>query len=606
MTDVSVFVPASEVFPESSTSFEAFASLVRGLSRTDTLFWCARINLELCNPSKADPVRLQEQLILKFFDKDQIERLIDFSRGRKGGAREVAVFHRPQLLELMRWTALLSEDQDNDGVSFEDPNARRRFAEAALIAGDVWARWVFRDRVRDTGNVLEDRKRAITAFKLGVASNAPAIDMMNMLARGISLYRSSFTSHYPTADEEFRDAMGMSLDHYQACVAMMAINFTKVTKDGPDAGPGIIRVDRLAEGLPSEAGRCLVQFVQRESQTADDLRAALGADVVMDDFVPPFDYKPLREKPILRTPDGRAIILDPVFFSEKAAVGPLFAMAAALKTSGRAKRVNTVFGAFGRAFEDYVLSILRSIYPAPSPHLADRLLCNVKESTAQGEVEIADALLLDVNDAVLFEAKAGFIPDGTMHPDSPESYFAALRGKYGVTPGAPNDRAIKGVGQLARSIRMIANAAVPVISAELHSIRTLFPVLVVYDAALDSPGHADFFAEEFRAALEPTQLDRDGFMRLGRFRIAPLTLMTLPELERLESSVKHFRLVDMLREYASVAPNGPRPSLHDFWVANAKRFRCFASTELADRALRALDETAQIMFPGLQRDEAAH
>jgi hypothetical protein len=62
----------------------------------------------------------------------------------------------------------------------------------------------------------------------------------------------------------------------------------------------------------------------------------------------PYDLKALRQRLILRASDGRAIIIDPVFYAEKATVGPLFFLAAGL-AKGNA---NELFGAFGEALRD--------------------------------------------------------------------------------------------------------------------------------------------------------------------------------------------------------------------------------------------------------------
>ncbi len=77
-----------------------------------------------------------------------------------------------------------------------------------------------------------------------------------------------------------------------------------------------------------------------------------------------------------------------------------------------------------------------------------------------------------------------------------------------------------------------------------HGLYT--PILVVYDCSLDSPGHAEFFAEEFVGALEPDLICDNGYLKKGRFRIAPVILMTIEDLEILESSVETFGLVDFL------------------------------------------------------------
>jgi hypothetical protein len=134
MPRVGVFVPVSAIYPEVTSDFATFCSLVRSLSRTDTLFWCARLNLILSNPENRDRIGKQEYVIRRFLDDDQIEHLRRFA-AEHGGADGVAVFLRAQLLELMRWTCLLAEDHPNDGETFEDPDVRRTFLRL------VGARW---------------------------------------------------------------------------------------------------------------------------------------------------------------------------------------------------------------------------------------------------------------------------------------------------------------------------------------------------------------------------------------------------------------------------------------------------------------------------------
>src|SRR5262245_16627698 len=68
----------------------------------------------------------------------------------------------------------------------------------------------------------------------------------------------------------------------------------------------------------------------------------------------------------------RAVILDPTFFSEKVSIGPLFH----LLTHARDGKANEIFGAFGLAFEDYAIGILRRMYPDRAG-LASRLRCPV-------------------------------------------------------------------------------------------------------------------------------------------------------------------------------------------------------------------------------------
>ncbi len=58
---IKVFLPISEIFPDIESDLKTFKSLLRELSRTDALFWCARLKevhpksctVEICG--KCDP-----------------------------------------------------------------------------------------------------------------------------------------------------------------------------------------------------------------------------------------------------------------------------------------------------------------------------------------------------------------------------------------------------------------------------------------------------------------------------------------------------------------------------------------------------------------------
>lgn len=604
MSNVGVFVPVSAIFPEMTADFETFCSLVRGLSRTDTLFWCARLNLLLSNPENRSRVDTQEYMIRLFLDNEQIERLNRFAVAH-GGAERVSLFLRAQLLELIRWTCLLAEDHTDDGETFGDPSVRRRFVQAALIASDMWAKRLYEGKLLSTGNVPEDRRRAMAVIRQGVSANAPAVELMQVLARGVSMYRESFQLGYKDADGEFVAATDLTLDQYMACLCAIVVHFARVNPESAGKNPGGFRLETIKASLPNDMATAMDRYIKLESQTPDELRNALWQPErtsVELDGTEPFDHTPLRERPILRTADGRAIILDQVYFSEKTSVGPLFALVKAVARAGKGNRVNTVFAAFGVAFEIYVNGLLRAMYPSPPPPLLDRLICNPHSRTAHGDdVEVADALLLDAAEAVLFEAKGAFVREDAAQADSIDAYLNELRKKYGVSVGGSRDRRVKGAGQLARAIRSLATKELTLAAAapDWERVRCVYPVLVVYDTSLSSPGHAEFFEEEFAQALEPEDRSHSGYMRKGPLMVAPLTVMTVADLEGLESSVQNFRLLDLLRDYANATRAGVRMSLHDFMASTQGRYRFIYSKELADRACKVLEETGRMMFPGV-------
>ena len=376
------FVPMPEIFPDQGDDFASFCSLVQTLSRTDTIFWCSRLSLILSNPHVETEVGKQQYAVAHFFDAEAFGRLDRFLR-KHPSAR---VFFREQMLELVRWTCLLAGDLPGDGTTYENPEMRRRFATAALMAGDLWGRRVYLDGLPLTDDRLVDRRRAIVALRDGVVMTAP--DIMRVLMRGDAFYRGAFQSAYAKAEAEFLASTGLTLDQHMTCVRNMLIHYGYISPEDPSKGKfGGFRISELRDTIPPAMQGPFDCFVRLESQTADELRAGLWGDRPAGDVreTDPFDTRPLRERPILRTADGRAIILDHIFFTDKASVGPLFAIVKTLDERGQYGRINEVFRAFGNAFEGYINELLRSMYPS-SPLLLGRLLCNPRAHTSKGKI----------------------------------------------------------------------------------------------------------------------------------------------------------------------------------------------------------------------------
>jgi hypothetical protein len=209
----SVYVPLSVAFPGVADDFGSFRSLVQSLSRTDTIFWCARLNLILSNPHNRDERGKQQYAVGQLFDAREIELLNRFMAAHPSAR----VLFREQLLELLRWTCLFSSDQPDDGKTFVDPDVRRRFAQAALMASDLWGGRVYRAGLPLSGDPLGDRRRNMPVLRAGVSARAP--DATRVLVRGDAFYQGAFQEGYSEADAEFLKAVGLTMDEYMACLS---------------------------------------------------------------------------------------------------------------------------------------------------------------------------------------------------------------------------------------------------------------------------------------------------------------------------------------------------------------------------------------------------
>ncbi len=586
IVEVATQVSFSAIFPGETSDFASFRALVQGLSRTDAIFWCARLNLILSNPQNADEIGKQRYCIERFCDAQEIARGERFAQEYQS----VRWFFREQLLELMRWVCLLADDLPNDGNSFDDPQMRRRFLKAALMASDLRGDRLFPDGLPATGDHSADRLCLIVSLRDAVRER-PA-DIMQVLVRGETIYGRAFPARYPDAEAQFLAANGITLRQYLDCVSTVDVFFGNMHPQAvtPENWGGI-RIGPSREQIPQAMREPFDRYMTLESQTVDELRAALWGEQRPDgvDAAAPFDPRALRERPLLRTPDGRAIILDLAFFAEKAAVGPLFTLASWLSSRGEKRQAEPVFRAFGDAFEDYVTGILRTMYPE-SPLLTNRLACDLRGRLKDGTTpQIADACLIEVTRAVTFECKGVFIPESATR--DAESYQGSVREKYGGK---------KGAGQLGRWIRDIATGEVTPIGQDWSQVEHVYPVLVAYDDRIDRPGHPELLDEKFAKALKPDLvLPGGGSWRKGRFTVAPPTVMPLDVLELLESSVKNFSLADLLGDYVAARQLGGNLELHHFLAVTERTKYRLSRSAFAARALALLGGVRDRMFPHL-------
>lgn len=583
---IGVYVPVSEVFHDIQSDISTFRSLLSDLSKTDTLFWCARLNLVVSASASTDSLGAQQFDLNQFFTSRDIQAINDFAHSH-GGASRIKVFFRGQILELFRWVALLSIDHPGDGKTYEDPQIRRKFAQAALIASDIWANRIFKNKFSLDGGIDLARRRALGPNRNSVEGITAAPELTQSLGRGWALFNKYLPKYCYSFDADFFSATAISVEQYFIAFAAMFTSFMN-----PRNNSGIFNVRSLRED--SRFGDVFSRYLELESQEPDELKQSLWAGISHDisryEDAPIAYYRPLRDKPILRTEDGRGIIVDPTFYSEKASIGPLFHMLKSPKYKS-----DDLFNAFGHAFEDYVLDILERMF-ASSEVLAKRFSRNIQiADSASNSIEI-DGLLNDALEVVLFEVKSGFIPETATLCDDYETLLQSMRNKYSVTSNSNGRLKLKGVGQLARAAESLATKKWAGKDDEFRTLQNIYPVLIVHDTFLTSPVYGSFFSSEFAAHLQPDSTLSSGVFIKRDVKIVPVIVMSIDDLENLETSVEHFAFRDLLADYSRSCPDRLM-SLHNF-IAFSTQYRdaMYHNRNLASSALDILDKCGEIVF----------
>ena len=114
---------------------------------------------------------------------------------------------------------------------------------------------------------------------------------------------------------------------------------------------------------------------------------------------------------------------------------------------------------------------------------------------------------------------------------------------------------------------------------------------------MNAPIYGDFLASEFKAYLKPDSELRSGDFQKGRCRVRPLILMTVEDLENLETSTKHFGLRDLFSDYSHTCPDRI-VSLHNYIATSSYSKKMFHNQWLAGKAMELLDKSLRTVFPG--------
>jgi hypothetical protein len=352
------------------------------------------------------------------------------------------------------------------------------------------------------------------------------------------LFSRYLPAHLPAFDELFWRSTGLTLRQY--FISASAI-LDRTFSDKPESE----RTFKTEYVQDSSAFRkTFNKFIRMSAQTPEQWAQTLAG-------WPDSGYRSLRERPIFSFARDRSIIFDPTFYIDNLTVAPLF------RVISQGVSSNAAFGAFGMAFEDYASQLLRERFPSGSGVLFERLRCNVNGKTSAGQSFEVDAVLNDISSVAMFEMKAAWIREDTITAADPQVFLDEIRRKYGYI--ADSDERPKGVAQLARSVGAVVRREWLGRDKEYAGATTLFPVLIVFDVRMATPGTGHFLAEELRSLL--------GSVPSGKF-VHPLIVMTVSDLEQLVFGVESLSLPEFLRAYSS-ADADRTSSVHNF-IANSR------------------------------------
>ncbi len=528
---------------------------------------------------------MQQRGLVQFLTPEEIKAINYFVlKNQNGNTNKVTIFFRGQILELMRWVLLYCKDHQNDGETFNDPSIRRKFAQTLLIASDLWSKRIFDNRFSLDGGIEVARERALGTIRKSIEGNSLCPDLERSFGRGWTIFYDHFPKFYPLFSDEFKSVAGFSVEEYFSCLLTMAVHFNNSKIDNS----GIFNSKTFADSLATKA--IFQQYLAFESQSVNNLRDALWSSnqnvIEGNEFATDYNYLSLRQRPILLAEDGRAIILDTIFFNEKAMIGPIFML-----IKGKPGEANKIFTAFGNAFEEYACDILKRMFCKES--LEKQLNCKWKVSGNEGEIEI-DACLNKNQMAVIFEMKAVWIREDKILEENYENYSKHLLEKYGVSQDTSKVNKVKGIGQLARTLKLITTDIICERNQTFSQVKDICPVLLVYDSLLTAPAYGSFLNMEFEKLLHAEyKLDFDQLKKKG-IKIHPLIVMDIEDLENLECSIKHFDFNALLSDYSNVCSDR-LTSLNNFIAGSKYNNSMYRNKYLSSKTLELFKITKQLI-----------
>lgn len=545
MPTIRVLLPLAAVYPDTPRSVKSFQAVLKDLSRTDTLFYIARLNTIVSKPALFAPAdgqrRVDEQrraLAFLALGQETRSKIDDFAKAH-GGTGKVIVICRGQLLELLRWVTLFCKDHADDGVTFEDENKREKLFQAILLASEIWSRRVYANINAAASNNLQSEAHKLALIRRSQTENDLTLPGPVAFGRGWELFHSQMCTALPEFDTWFTNTTGLTLKQHYAVTVLLNAKFQEAVRSMPDGEPDNIGVfDIRTVSQETQIQEQVDQYLKITARSVNELATAVwpSGQPKSDPFNAPPDYPflGLRTHPLLRSTDDRCIILDPIFFRDLALSGVLFKLPTAQRQVALEK--------FGKAFEGYCQAILSRMFPTV-PGLVQQLFTNIDIVERGNRVGELDACLVQTSGTLVFESKAAWLRDDMLNQGAELAFLAHLDERYADEK--------KGTGQLASVLRHLSKLPRAEWPECLRDTQIFFPVIISYS-------HMGYsFAEHLLSQFESQLGVRGGrwhpypeLIGVSAFKVAPLCVLSISELEILEEVAKNAELGRVFVEYA--------------------------------------------------------
>lgn len=537
-----IYITYSELTGEQPTESE-LTEIISSLRQRPTFLMLCLLNLvlSLFDHGTDREVAQSHDDIKDYLLDDYLLNLLKL-KFSQGSAVSRPIFHRQQLLVMMKRVLLESPIEDGDDP-FESQEARYRLGKACVLMND------FLVDAGQNERLLAEQEHDRVLDEL-LAQWLPTTELNNPPDEGHAIVRNM--EYFSVLEQQFSEvtfSSGETLSQLFLRTNKITLQSYLTLMHGVFALYYIKKYPELMKNLESLKIRKstifskmkvseqeVSSFFHMNARDLSGLKEELQRSTTGQPLKPQYDFTAFRKYPLVFFNEDQLICLDFHLLGEKLGQGTYHGISNSLKSF----EDRTLFWTYwGKAFEAYVNRLIGQVYPP----LSGRFYALSYFDKSRSEYEAFDGAIDCGDSLIVMEYKGGFLNATAKYAGDPDTLLEDLEKKFGRKPKA-------GVEQLGRKLELVFNADPKLRKTfsllNVSNIRKVYPVLVVQDLSLRI-GLANW---KLRQWLEQELSDR----RIdSEVRIRPLSLLTIENLEMVLPHVDagDFAFTEILDEYSA-------------------------------------------------------
>ncbi len=553
MIEIVSFVPLAAI-ESNQLDLAMLENNLARLNAEQTVLLCIKLNLLTSNLLGSTSKQLQLKALEVLVNDQILERktandILGYMVNRERENMSSLAFNRASLLETIRWSSIYSKNTRKVDWSIF-PHLRNTFVRCILACADLYGKREIEPTLKTDVSREENESTFLLGARRGAVWGASGSDALLALGRTDLLLGDHFLNQFPECKSAFETIYQMTIEEWLTCNAAIIL----ASLDPPNKARFIdtlheayeVQINSLFENVP-ELKIVFERYMNVVAQTLDQLRSGFGDCSLAGDQK--FVFRHMRSRPILQFEDNKAIVIDRRLFAENMLAGPLFSIASKMKNE-------TVFQAFGEAFQNYAFQLLDAANKGQRDENRCPFLLNEPKADP---MPLNDILIGTEEICGLIEAKGVWLNDQLLSDNDTEKFRSAVLKKYGQAGGkleSGQKTKAKGLGQLASVVKGIANNELKVSrEAEfIYSVPEFIPILIVNDPLMTDPLMGKTMAKEF-AALLNAEASPTGILSIGKLKVHNVIILSYFDLEFLDAIELECSIIKALQVYSNKWPD---------------------------------------------------